>query len=43
MRKSQKHFIMDIDRIQSDKYASIRSSAQNDFIRNRKCHYSVFY
>lgn len=36
MRKSQKRFIMDIDRIQSDEYASICRIAQNDFIRNRK-------
>ena len=36
MRKSQKRFIMDMDRIQNDKYASVCRTNENSFIRNRK-------
>lgn len=36
MRKSQNRFIMDMDRIQSDEYASVCRIVENTFIRNRK-------
>lgn len=36
MRKSQNRFIMDMDRIQSNEYASVCRTAENTFVRNRK-------
>ncbi len=36
MRKSQKRFIMDIDRMQNDEYASVCRIVENTFIRSRK-------
>ena len=36
MRKSQKRFIMDMDRIQGDEYTSVCRIDENTFVRNRK-------